>query len=85
MFQAMGFLAPLAPRALQILCPHSFVLIYIVHTTSQQDITLIVALLYDMPYRTLLILGRLGILSRYVSYSYLSSGHACRRLFTSSL
>ncbi|RVX05168.1 hypothetical protein CK203_020244 [Vitis vinifera] len=62
-FQAMGFLAPLAPGHFQILCLHSFGLTCIVRTISQQDITLIVALLYDMPYRTLLILGRLGILS----------------------
>ena len=37
-----------------------------------------------MPYRTLLILGRLGILSLICLYFYPSSGHACRRPFTSS-
>ncbi|RVW36246.1 hypothetical protein CK203_107285 [Vitis vinifera] len=51
-FQAMGFLAPLAPRAHPDPVPSQFDLIYIVRTISQQDITMIVALLYDMPYRT---------------------------------
>ena len=60
----------------QILCLHSFDLIYIVCTISQQDITLIIALLYDMPYRTLLILGHLGILSP-ICFIYLPQLRQC--------
>ncbi|RVW59846.1 hypothetical protein CK203_103975 [Vitis vinifera] len=49
-----------------------------------RGITLTVALLYDMSYRILLILGHLDILGLICFYSYLNSSHASRHPFTSS-